>query len=48
MKIGKLQIVWWGFRQMYWGRSQCMQFSSYRAIFRECICIGPVELRFWQ
>jgi hypothetical protein len=47
MQIGKVFFVWWGWRHMYWGRSQALEFSSYRAIFRLMYCIGPLEIR-WQ
>lgn len=49
MRIGKkVFLVWWGWRHMYWGRSQAMQFAGVRAIFRFMYCIGPIEIRVWH
>ena len=45
---GKLQWVWWGFRDMYFGfRRFDADATDLALIYHWCLWIGPLEIRRW-
>lgn len=48
LNFRRYQFVWWGFRDMAWGKSHAMMFSSLRYIYDWSYCFGPLEIRRWK